>query len=208
MERGIVRKVLEIEKNNFPFNYELVFKVALEAQESFKKYPTDGGHNFDNHAFPTLLNVFMLLNKKNAEYLDELLCASILHDRSRIFLGHLPFDVMHRQIMKKAGLEKDFQDRVMEIISTHSEFEQSEPFKTEKTILFLADKAEYASWDRAEIALKTMPVWMANWYKKKWLQKIDKVEQKVMEYEQQYPIFVSIFERNLNRASEKVREIN
>ena len=110
--------------------------------------------------------------------------------------------------MKKVGLEKDFQDRVMEIISTHSEFEQSEPFKTEKTILFLADKAEYANWDRAEIALKTMPVWMANWYKKKWLQKIDKVEQKVMEYEQQYPMFISIFERNLNRTNEKVKEIN
>ncbi len=208
MERVVVGKVLEIEKNNFPFNYELVFKVVVEAQESFKKYPADGGHNFDNHAFPTLLNVFMLLDRTNVKYLDELLCASILHDRNRTFLGHLPTDVMHRQIMKKAGLEKDFQDRVMEIISTHSEFEQSEPFKTEKTILFLADKSEYANWDRAEVALKTMPVWMVDWYKKKWLKKINKVEQKVIGYRQQYPTFVSIFEKNLKRANEKVREIN
>lgn len=68
MERVIIRSVLEIEKKNFPFNYELVFKVALGTRESFKKYPTDGGHDFDNHAFPTLLNVFMLLDRKNVTY--------------------------------------------------------------------------------------------------------------------------------------------
>lgn len=204
MERCVVESVLKIENKRFTFNFENLLSVALQTQESFKKYPTDSGHNFENHAFLTLMNVFMLLETTSVKCLDELLCASILHDRNRIFLGHIPVEVLHRQIMRKSGLDVNFQDRVMEIISTHSEMEQKEPFKKEKEILFLADKMEYANWNRAESALKTMPKWMVNWYKEKWEVKITKVEEKIHGYRHIYPTFVNMFDTSLRRSRQKL----
>lgn len=200
MERCVIESVLRIENNRLPFKFEKVLNVILETQESFRKYPTDSGHNFENHAFLTLMNVFLLLENTKVDYVEELLCAAVLHDRNRFFVGHLPTDFLHRQVLKKAGLDVDFQDRVMEIISTHSEMEQKEPFKKEKEILFLADKMEYANWNRAEEALKTMPIWMVNWYKEKWEDKITKVEAKMEEYKGNYPLFMEIFQKNLQIA--------
>src|SRR5690606_869634 len=110
----------------------------------------------------------------------ELMCASLLHDRNRWFFGHLETEVIQRVIMTGLRLESDFQDRVMEIISSHSNLVQEDPFKEEKEILFLADKKEFVNWKRAEVALKKMPRWIVAKYVEEWKNRIPLIEESVI----------------------------
>lgn len=206
---------MQNEKLNFPFlesdlpfevDKDLVTRVAIVTKNSFELLKTDSGHDFDNHAIPVLKNAFDLLveSKYEGRYATEVLCAALLHDRNRLFLGHLPTEVLQRAIMSSLRIEKSFQDRVLEIVSTHSELEQTDPFKEEKEILFLADKKEFVNWCRAETALKTMPVFLVGVYKKQWFKRIPGIEEKVLEFRHKYPKFVGEFVEMLDYSRNKL----
>lgn len=207
---------MQNEKLNFPFlerdlpfgvDKDLVTRVAIVTRKSFELLKTDEGHDFDNHAMHVLKNVVDLLIESNYEggYATEVMCAALLHDRNRLFLGHLPTEVLQRAIMSSLKIEKSFQDRVLEIISTHSELEQTHPFKEEKEILFLADKKEFVNWCRAETALKTMPTLLVEVYKKQWFKRIPGIEKKVLEFRDKYPKFVSEFVEMICYSRDKLK---
>lgn len=185
---------------------QMIKKIALVTQKSFELIGVDSGHNFENHAIPVLKNTVALLEEINYKgpYTNELLCAALLHDRSRVFFGHLPIKTLQRAIMKSVGLDNSFQDIVLEVISTHSNLEQHEPYKQEKIMLFLADKLEFANWDRAENALKTMPTLIVNFYKNEWVRRIPTIEKKVLEYRDLCPNFVASFEEKLKYSKIKM----
>ncbi len=190
----------------FDVDRDLVTKLAMVTKRSFDLLKTDSGHNFDNHAIHVLKNTvdLMIESGYDGPYATEIMCSALLHDRNRLFLGHIPTEVIQRAIMSSIKIEKSTQDRVLEIISTHSDLVQHEPYKVEKEILFLADKLEIANWNRAENALKTMPKWIVNRYKEEWTKRIPDIEKKVLEFRDKYPEFVNEFEKRLKYSREKL----
>lgn len=193
----------------FDVDRDLVTKLAIVTKKSFELLKTDSGHNFDNHAIHVLKNTVDLMIESGYEgpYATEIMCSALLHDRNRLFLGHIPTEVIQRAIMTSIKIGKVTQDRVLEIISTHSNLVQYEPYKVEKEILFLADKLEIANWSRAENALKTMPKLIVNRYKKEWLNRIPYIEEKVLEFRDKYPKFVGEFEKRLKYSREKLKTL-
>lgn len=190
----------------FDVDRDLVTKLAIVTKKSFELLKTDSGHNFDNHAIHVLKNTVDLMVESGYDglYATEIMCSALLHDRNRLLLGHIPTEVIQRAIMSSIKIGKGTQDRVLEIISTHSNLVQYEPFKEEKEILFLADKKEFVNWDRAENALKTMPRWVVRKYKKEWISRIPAIEEKVLEFKSIYPNFVSDFQEKLKFSKSKL----
>ena len=199
---------LYLSEYDLPFDVDkdLVAKLAMVVKKSFELLKTDEGHNFDNHAIPVLKNTIDLLIESNykGQYSTEVMCAALLHDRSRFFVGHLPTTTIQRAIMNSLSIDLVFQNRVLEIISTHSELVQTDPFKEEKEVLFLADKKEFVNWERAEVALKTMPRWIISKYKKEWIKRIPDIEEKVLGFIDKYPKFVGEFEMMLSISKENL----
>jgi HD superfamily phosphohydrolase YqeK len=190
----------------FVFDKDLITKLAIVTKRSFELLKTDEGHNFDNHSIPVLKNIVDLLIESNyrGQYSTEVMCAGLLHDRNRFFLGHFPTTTIQRAIMNSLNIDLGFQNRVLEIISTHSELVQTDPFKEEKEVLFLADKKEFVNWNRAETALKTMPRILVKIYKKEWIKRIPDIEEKVLGFRDKYPKFVGEFEMMLSISKEKL----
>lgn len=193
----------------FDVNKDLITKLAIVTKKSFELLKTDSGHNFDNHAIPVLKNTVELMIESGYKgpYATEVMCAAILHDRNRLFVGHIPTEVIQRAIMTSIKIGKGTQDRVLEIISTHSDLVQNEPYKEEKEVLFLADKGEFVNWERAETALKSMPKWIVKRYKEEWIKRIPDIEEKVLEFRAKYPKFVDEFEKRLKYSREKLKTL-
>lgn len=196
-----------IEKDlRFDVDKDLITKLAIVTRRSFEILKTDSGHNFINHAIPVLKNTIDLLSESGycGQFATETMCSALLHDRSRFFVGHLPTTSIQRAIMNSLSIDLVFQNRVLEIISTHSELVQTDPFKEEKEVLFLADKKEFVNWNRAKTALKTMPKILVKIYKKEWIKRIPDIEEKVLGFRDKYPKFVGEFEKMLSFSKEKL----
>lgn len=121
-----------------------LFKIIQEAERELFDNPFDIGHNYAHHYKVWENALYILIEEKLWDVDREaLFIACWFHDLER-------GDQEHKRMLKildKYKIPKKTQDKVLEIINSHS-YEDKNPTISEAKVLFDADKIEYINVSR------------------------------------------------------------
>jgi len=155
---------------------KMIEKVVHMAVSLDHILPVDPAHNVKNHGMPVALNIvnFAKIFDPQANItLDNLVIAGLLHDRQRFVVGHVPFNLITKTVLKNSGMARDDQTETLFLIHNHSDLRRG---ATEKEIyLYIADKKEYFSVRRLENSIGSLPQFAIDMYKRHWKKRVDKI---------------------------------
>jgi len=167
-------KATEEETSQYPPTQLLI----ASAQEILIEFPPDSAHDLGHH-WAVFNNVVKISCKESIFTrvdIDALSVAIFWHDVERNQEGHKLLE----EAFKKYGTEKDFTEKVIDIIDHHSFGTKQNTI--EDKILWDADKLEYASLSRLEKGLEAYRKGNLSQeqflkYKKEWLERIPSVRE-------------------------------
>lgn len=185
---------------------KMVEKVVHMAVSLDHILPVDPAHSVKNHGMPVTLNIVTFANMFDPQAkitLDNLVVAGLLHDRQRFVLGHVPFDLITKTILKNAGMAREDQKETLSLIHNHSDL-CSDATEKEK-YLYIADKKEYFSIDRLSNSIGSFPQFAIDMYKRHWKKRVGKIMNNVENLDRNgFSGLYRIFEEDLKKLKEHI----